>query len=109
MDEREQAYGFFRKASEIDLGPNMRSSDEGIHSASIGGIWQSLIFGLAGVRLTDGVLRIRPRLPKAISRIAFPLWWQGERLKVMVEGNTITIHNTQRGTTHVYTDCYQSR
>lgn len=109
LDEREQAYGFFRKASEIDLGPNMRSSDEGIHSASIGGIWQSLIFGLAGVRLTDGVLRIRPRLPKAISRIAFPLWWQGERLKVMVEGNTITIHNTQRGTTHVYTDCYQSR
>ena len=91
------------------MGPNMRSSDEGIHSASIGGIWQSLIFGLAGVRLTDGVLRIRPRLPKAIPRIAFPLWWQGERLKVMVEGNTITIHNTQRGTTHVYTDCYQSR
>ncbi|MGL4904663.1 MAG: hypothetical protein ACRC34_04120, partial [Cetobacterium sp.] len=43
MNDKEMAYDLFRRASEIDLGPNMKSSDHGIHAASLGGIWQCIV------------------------------------------------------------------
>lgn len=91
LNEREKAYEFFRKACEIDLGPNMKSSDEGIHSASIGGIWQCVVFGFAGIRMVDGKLRIRPRLPEPVTRIICPIWYQGKRLLVTVEKDRFLI------------------
>lgn len=108
LGETETAYTFFKDAASIDMGPNMKSSDDGIHSASIGGIWQCLIFGFAGVRLIDGKLRIRPRLPKEISEISFPLCWKGERLRVTVKGENIRIEKLAKGEVNEYLRDYQS-
>ena len=36
MKNEQMAYELFRKATEIDLGPNMKTSDHGIHAASLG-------------------------------------------------------------------------
>jgi len=101
LDEREEAYKFFRKACEIDLGSNMKSSDEGIHSASMGGIWQCVVFAFAGVRMVDGSLRIRPRLPKEITKIVCPICFRGERLQIIVEKNLI-VKNLGTGEIHEY-------
>lgn len=104
LDERERAYEFFRKACEIDLGPNMKSSDEGIHSASIGGIWQCVVFGFAGVRMVDGTLRIRPRLPENIRKIQFHICFRGERLGITVEKNRFSVEKEATGEVQEYVD-----
>jgi hypothetical glycosyl hydrolase len=94
LDDSEMAYRLFRRASEIDLGPNMKTSNHGIHSASIGGIWQATVMGFAGVRMLDGKLRINPMLPKHWNRLAFALYWKGQRLEVEVSHGELAVTAT---------------
>lgn len=78
----EQAYEFFRRACQIDLGPNLKSSDDGIHAASLGGIWQCCVLGYAGVRLCGDQLRITPNLPRSWESVTVQIWWRGSRLEL---------------------------
>ncbi|WP_163151048.1 glycoside hydrolase family 65 protein [Anoxybacillus sp. MB8] len=91
MDDRELAYQLFEQASRIDLGPNMKSSDHGMHTASIGGIWQSVVCGFGGVRMLDGKLRIHPKLPKQWKTLSFPIYWRGDRLEVTVTHESLVV------------------
>ncbi|NMD37699.1 MAG: glycoside hydrolase family 65 protein [Christensenellaceae bacterium] len=93
MDNKDLAYSLFTQAAEIDAGPNMKTSDAGIHSASIGGIWQTVIYGFAGLRLIDGELYIRPNLPEHWDNIAFSIYWKGQRLNINVDHKQISIKN----------------
>ena len=93
VGELDLARELFRKASEIDLGPNMRSSDMGVHAASLGGIWQILVCGFGGLRMVEGKLRVNPKLPPSIKSIEYPLVWQGNPLKVRASNSAITIEN----------------
>ena len=63
FDFEEMSYKLFRGAISVDLGANMKSSDEGIHSASIGGIWAVFVFGFGGTNIDDKGLNINPCLP----------------------------------------------
>ena len=87
------SYDLFQRASEIDLGPNMKSSDHGIHGASLGGIWQTTVCGFGGVRLVGDTLRISPNLPESIDEIQFQLFWQGNLLGVRALQQSVTIEN----------------
>ncbi|KDN58145.1 trehalase [Exiguobacterium sp. AB2] len=91
LGDQELAYDLFRRASEIDLGPNMKTSDAGIHAASLGGIWQAVVNGFGGVRMTGGKLRISPMLPKAWTSLTFSIEWQGETLDVHATQQHVTI------------------
>ncbi|MDR3692601.1 MAG: glycosyl hydrolase family 65 protein [Fimbriimonas sp.] len=73
----DMAYELFHQAARIDLGENMKSSDAGIHAASIGGIWQIVVLGFGGVRVIDGELTVHPRLPKGWKRLSFTIRWKG--------------------------------
>lgn len=85
------AYKFFQGASLVDLGEEMRSSNAGIHSASMGGIWQSAILGFGGVRVVGGELRIAPSLPEEWSELEFNLNWRGTPLHVKVDDSHVTV------------------
>mgnify|MGYP003371831634 FL=1 len=87
------AYDLFKKACEIDLGPNMKTSDAGVHAASLGGIWQCVIMGFAGVRMLDGKLRINPKLPKHWDGLSFNIMWKGNDLKIEIQKDIMTIEN----------------
>jgi hypothetical glycosyl hydrolase len=93
MGEKELAYSLFNRASRIDLGPNMKTSDDGIHSASIGGIWQCVVYGFGGVRMLNGKLRIEPKLPESWHRLEFDIIWQGQRLEVEADESGFTVVN----------------
>lgn len=88
------AYKLFKKACDIDLGPNMKTSDAGIHGASLGGVWQCVVNGFGGVRMINGNLRINPSLPKTWKKLSFPLNWHGDVLNICIENNTLTVINT---------------
>ena len=99
LGEDEMAYDLFRKASVIDLGPYMGSSNAGIHAASFGGVWHCAIYGFGGLRMLDGKLRIRPRLPKGWDKLSYTLLWKGQKLQVTVTQEKLTVQNlTQTAT-----------
>ncbi|WP_420340908.1 glycosyl hydrolase family 65 protein [Vibrio mexicanus] len=73
----------------------MKSSDHGIHAASIGGMWQCVVYGFGGVRMLGGNLRINPNLPKEWDSLNFPIYWQGERLEVTVNQEQVRIERPE--------------
>ncbi|MFV0395736.1 MAG: glycosyl hydrolase family 65 protein [Coprobacillaceae bacterium] len=73
----EKALAMFKKSFDIDLGENMMSSNEGIHIASLGGIWQTLTYAFLGIRITAEGLNISPNLPKEIKELKVRLTYHG--------------------------------
>ena len=94
MENTQMAYDLFQKAANIDLGPNMKTSDHGIHAASLGGIWQCVINGFGGVRMLNGELRISPKLPAAWSELTFRINWHGDTIEVKVTKEEIHLKRT---------------
>ncbi len=82
MEQLDLAYELFKRASKIDLGSNRKSSCDGIHAASIGGIWQCVVNGFGGVRMNSGRLRIEPHLPEQWEELVFTIIWQGVKIEV---------------------------
>ena len=105
MGDYDMAYDLFERASRIDLGPNMKTSDDGIHAASIGGIWQSAVYGFGGVRMLNGKLRIEPKLPKAWKSLEFTICWQGQTLKVNIVKERAIIENLTKSKEIEFTSC----
>jgi len=96
------AHELFLRATEIDLGPHMHSSDAGIHSASLGGIWKCIVMGFAGVRMLNGQLHLRPQLPASWNRLQFPLYWQGHRMIVTISSGELLIESESGEPISVY-------
>lgn len=89
----ETAYQFFQGASRIDLGPVMKSSDAGIHSASMGGIWQCVVMGFGGVRIQNGELVLEPSLPDAWTSLSFRVCFGEAKLEIRIEPETVNVKN----------------
>ena len=88
-----EAYRFFRGCLDTDLGQTMTTSDMGIHSASMGGIWQSVIYGFGGVSLSERGLDITPRLPKEWRELSFSVIYQGCPIRVLADSSRMVIKN----------------
>ena len=102
--EKETAAELFARAREIDLGPNMKSSDEGIHAASLGGIWQCCVLGFCGIRLCGEHLRVVPNLPEHWESAAVKIMWRGNRLEITATHQGATIRNLSGGKIEVLTE-----
>lgn len=89
----EEAYKMFCHAIDTDLGNNMHSSDEGLHMASLAGIWQCIVMGFGGVGITDRGLYIEPVLPEAWNSLEFSICWQNETLQITVTKEDFDVKN----------------
>ena len=93
MKNKELAEELFKRCVQIDLGENMKTSDAGIHTASIGGMWQSVVYGFGGLRMLDGKLQISPILPDSWTRLHFYIFWKGQKLSVDITKEKLQILN----------------
>jgi kojibiose phosphorylase len=75
---REEAYEHFMRAALVDLEDSRGNTGDGIHAASAGGVWQAVVFGFGGIRLTEEGPVAHPRLPPGWKRLEFRLCWRGE-------------------------------
>jgi alpha,alpha-trehalose phosphorylase len=86
----ELAYDYFGEAALIDLDDIQHNARDGLHIASLAGTWIVAVAGFGGMRDHDGRLSFAPRLPEAITRLAFRLGFRGRRLLVEVERQRAT-------------------
>lgn len=93
LGEKDTAYKLYERASMIDMGNCMWSSNDGIHAASLGGIWQCTVLGFMGVRRYGEMLRIQPNLPDNWRSATCKILWHGQRLELMVTHDEITVLN----------------
>lgn len=72
------ALRYFQQAMEIDLSDNMGNAAGGIHAGSLGGLWQAVVFGFAGLHLTDHGPKHHPHLPPHWNRLSMQFRWQSQ-------------------------------
>ncbi|MEH2260478.1 beta-phosphoglucomutase [Nostoc sp.] len=73
-----EAYEQFMRALMVDLEDNRGNTNDGIHGASAGGIWQAVIFGFGGIQLTENGPVANLHLPPGWTRLKFKLHWRGK-------------------------------
>ena len=95
VGDKNRAFRFFNAALHTDLSNIHGNTNEGIHAACIGGTWQVLIHGFAGVRIQKEILSISPSLPKIWRKLLFPLHWRGLLLNLEIKNNKVKIQTVQ--------------
>lgn len=92
VHDASKAYRYLQRAAFLDLKDLQKNTREGIHAANAGGVWQTVIFGFAGVSVLEGgILCIEPRLPEAWSSIAFRLHFREAWLEINISGSQVDI------------------
>ncbi|ALE07429.1 kojibiose phosphorylase [Arthrobacter sp. ERGS1:01] len=82
----------FTDAVFIDLDNTHTNTIDGVHIASAGGIWSSLVCGFAGMRDQGEHLHFDPRLPADWDGLSFKLLVHGATLSVDLTPDAITFH-----------------
>jgi alpha,alpha-trehalose phosphorylase len=80
------AYDYLAETALIDLTDVENNVRDGLHIAALAGAWIALVIGFGGLRRSDGVLTFAPRLPAALTRLAFSVQMRGQQIRVEVTG-----------------------
>ncbi|MDZ7963896.1 MAG: glycoside hydrolase family 65 protein [Nostoc sp. DedSLP03] len=78
LNQPTEAYTHFLRSALVDLEDVRLNAAEGIHAASAGGVWQAVVFGFAGIRMTQFGPVACPNLPPNWTRLKFRLQWRNE-------------------------------
>jgi alpha,alpha-trehalose phosphorylase len=81
----------FTNAVFIDLDDTHGNTIDGVHIASTGGVWSSLVSGFAGLRDQGPVPFFDPRLPSEWEGLSFHLKIKGRLLFVELDAGSITL------------------
>ncbi|MFH0762608.1 MAG: glycosyl hydrolase family 65 protein [Candidatus Omnitrophota bacterium] len=87
----QRAYSLFNLSLRMDISNLYNNTREGIHGASLGGTWQAVIFGFAGVSINREKLCINPRMPHSWKKIVFSLFWKADMIQLELTNNTIGV------------------
>jgi trehalose/maltose hydrolase-like predicted phosphorylase len=78
-------------AARIDLDDLTGTTAAGLHLATMGGLWQALVFGFAGVRPRRDRLVVDPRLPREWNALQIGLRFRGEPLRLRIDHDGVGV------------------
>ena len=85
---RTLALRYLREAAALDLDPDPTSAG-GVRMAGLGGVWQAVVLGFAGLDLMGDMLGIAPRLPPQWRSLSFRVCWQGRTVQFGIAGGVV--------------------
>lgn len=91
VGDLDDALSYFHLAGGVDLDNRMGNAADGVHIATMGGLWQAAVFGFGGVRAEGRAVRIDPRLPVTWEGLSFPIRWRGTRINVHVSADRMEL------------------
>ena len=75
------AYDLFKLSAGTDINDVRGNSADGIHIATNGGLWQSVIFGFGGLEMGPNGPAVKPNLPSHWKRLHFRILFKGEEFE----------------------------
>lgn len=90
----DEALRLWHLAAKIDLEDLTETTAGGLHLANLGGIWQAVVHGFAGVSLAspdDRVLGLAPALPSEWAELRLRLRWRGRRLRLVCRDTAVHV------------------
>jgi trehalose/maltose hydrolase-like predicted phosphorylase len=85
LDMPQEAMNYWDQNARLDLDDLMDNSFLGVHSACVGGTWQIVVLGFAGMRLRENGFAFQPRVPKRWKGIGFSLHHKNRVLQVSMD------------------------
>ena len=100
LGQTEIALRFLRQAAvaDLELDPN---SAGGIRIAGLGGLWQAIVFGFAGLGMEGDVISLTPRLPPDWRSISFSVCWRGQPVQLRIVGDAVRVAISDGGPVQV--------
>jgi trehalose/maltose hydrolase-like predicted phosphorylase/hydroxymethylpyrimidine pyrophosphatase-like HAD family hydrolase len=86
-----EAVAALRLAAQIDLDDLTGTTAGGLHLATMGGLWQALVFGFAGARPRGERLELDPRLPEEWQALELRLSFRGSAVRVRIEHDRVDV------------------
>ena len=88
LGNSEMALRYLRETAALDLDADPNTAG-GVRIAGLGGMWQAVILGFAGLDLRGDTLGIDPRLPASWRSLSFRACWRGRRVAIRISGATV--------------------
>jgi trehalose/maltose hydrolase-like predicted phosphorylase len=90
LGETATALRYLRQAAAADLEVDPNSAG-GIRIAGLGGLWQAVVLGFAGLDLGGDAIALSPRLPPQWRSMSFAVRWRGRRVQIRIAGPTVQV------------------
>jgi len=87
----EEALAMFRVAACLDIDDATGMTAAGLHLANLGGLWQAMLSGFAGVGVADGVMTVDPQLPAAWRHVELRFRCLGRRVRLVIDGADVQV------------------
>lgn len=101
LNDRGKAYAYFGESAVLDLHNTHGNTKDGIHTANMGGLYMSIVYGFGGLRITEHGLFLAPAVPENWEGLSFRVAYRKSRVLVeadrsgcrctLTEGNCITL------------------
>ena len=88
----ELAVEYFRENLFVDLADTHGNASDGVHVASSGGTWGTVVFGFAGLFDHGTALRFTPTLPSRWESVSFRMQRHGSRMRVDLDATGCTVN-----------------
>jgi len=89
----EKAYEMYLRTARLDLDDYNNDTEDGLHITSMAGTWMSMVKGIGGMRVQDGVLSFAPFLPSSWKAISFKVQFRGKTVLVKVDKKATSLQN----------------
>ncbi|MFE2752323.1 glycosyl hydrolase family 65 protein [Actinosynnema sp. NPDC059335] len=87
----EEALSLLRTAARIDLDDLTGTTAAGLHLAAMGGVWQALLGGFAGVGVRDGTMRVDPSVPASWRTLGLRFHCLGRRVRLRITRDDVWV------------------
>jgi len=87
----DEAVDALRLAARMDVDDLTGSTAAGLHLANMGGLWQALALGFAGIRPRAGMLHVDPVLPTSWSALELRVRFRSSRVRIRIKHSNLVI------------------
>ena len=91
----DDAMPLFDMAARLDLDDLTGTTAAGLHLATMGGVWQAIVRGFAGIRPTREGLRIDPHLPRRWDSLCIRLSFRGVALQITIDHEHLLVDSDE--------------
>ena len=97
LGQVEKGYDYFLKNARTDLDNSHKNTKDGIHTASMGGTFMTIIYGFCNLQVVNDALIMAPNLPAEIEELEFYTYFKNQKYRIYVNHQEHSIEKQIEG------------